>query len=128
MRELTWRTLSCAALVLCASATVLQAVDISFPLIQDGQAVAGVVVAGENKDLLAAVDDLVSYVRQITGAELKIVHGTKDLPGPTLHLGETELFPRLETTLPQIRLDGYAMASIGENLLVAGKLPQGTAN
>jgi hypothetical protein len=118
----------CFAVILWAVPAGARAADIAFPLVQDGKAVASVVVAGDNEDLLAAVDDLATYIKQMTGAELKVVRGTKDLPGPTLHLGETELFPRLVDTLPQIKLDGFAMAAVGEDLLVAGKMPQGTAN
>lgn len=104
------------------------AAEVTFPLIRDGQPVANVVVAGKDKNLGAAVGDFVTYLKKMTGADLAYERGTADLPGPTLHLGETDLFDDIAAARDKIIVDGFVMAKIGEDLIVAGNLPQGTAN
>ena len=74
------------------SAGVCRADTVSFPIVSDGRAVVDVVVAGDNKSLIAAVEDFKHYVHEISGVAINVVQGTKDTHGPTLHLGETELY------------------------------------
>ncbi|MBN1421735.1 MAG: DUF4838 domain-containing protein, partial [Planctomycetes bacterium] len=99
------------------------------PLVEDGRPVAGVVVAPvKNDTLAAAVADLRAYVKRITGADLDVREGTVDLPGPTLHIGETALYPGRADPRRAIRTDGFLLAPSGEDLLLAGTIPEGTAN
>lgn len=100
----------------------------SFAIVHDGQPVVGVLVAGENPVLDAAVKDLTQYVEQISGAKLKVIKGTEDTPGPTLHIGETALFERTVETRKGIKLDGFVIARVGEDAIITGNIPQGTAN
>ncbi len=108
-----------------ASCSVASAGTIRFPLVAGGKPVASVVVAGSDEILLAAANDLRDYVRRISGAELKIVNQADDLPGPTLHLGETALFEKSAEARKSIYWDGFVMASMGEDLLIAGNMPHG---
>ena len=102
--------------------------SISFPVVQDGQPIVRVVVEGDNETLTAAVKDLETYVERISGAKLEVTKGTEDLPGPTLHLGETALFPRTADARKQLIADGFVIARIAEDLIIAGNLPQAAAN
>lgn len=121
----TW-TITMTLVVLTAVAGSAGAAE--FPLVRDGEPVANVVVAGDHPLLLAAVKDLENYVRQISGAQLNIVHGDADLPGPTLHLGETAYYPLTAEARAELRPDGYLMMPVGEDLIIAGVRPQGTMN
>lgn len=124
-----WQGVFACLLLLCFfSVAGNGSAAIEFPLIRDGVPVARVVAAGEEPSLQAAVEDLRAYVARISGAELNVVAGTQDLPGPTLHLGETDLFEQTEFVRTAIRLDGFCVVQRGEDLLIAGNLPQGTAN
>jgi hypothetical protein len=108
---------------------VAESAAVDFPLVQDGRAVARVVVAGDYEPLQAAVKDLQAYVQRISGTQLDMVQGAEDLPGPTLHIGETTLYPRLSDAIDKrVKTDGFAIARVGEDLLVTGTMPQGTAN
>jgi hypothetical protein len=99
-----------------------------FPLVRDGRPAAGVVVAGiDDPELAAAVEDLKACVQRISGATLNVVKGDRDLPGPTLHLGETELAAKAPAARASVRGDGFVIVPIGDDLLVAGNTPQGTA-
>jgi hypothetical protein len=102
--------------------------DRVFPLVENGKPVAQVVAAGDDKTLQTAVEDLVAYVERISGARLAVTRGTDDLPGPTLHLGETALSAKSAAVRQNIKLDGFVLAPVGEDLVLAGNLPQGTAN
>lgn len=115
--------------VVAAFATITRAAEpIVFPVVEDGRPVCQVVVAGDNEVLAAAVEDLVAYVRKATGADLEVHRGRADRPGPTLHLGETEHFPATEAARQAIELDGVLVQRVGEDLILAGTMPQGTAN
>lgn len=99
-----------------------------FVLILSGRPTATVVYAGDHAAVRAAIEDLVHYVQQISGAKLRVARGVGDTPGPTLHFGETNLYPQLASIENAIELDGFAMMRVGEDLIIAGKVPQGTAN
>jgi len=108
---------------------VTRAADVtSCVIVQERKPVVEILVAGENPVLDAAVKDLTKYVELISGAELKVTRGTEDLPGPTLHIGETSLYDDTAEARKHIKLDGFVIARLGENLIVAGNIPQGTAN
>lgn len=114
------------ALLACAAGA--HAKTIHFPLVRDATAVASVVTVGNNDTLRAAVKDLQTYVERISGAKLDIHENGHDVPGPTLHLGETALFAETAGLRARLLVDGFVIARIGEDLLIAGNLPQGTAN
>jgi len=101
---------------------------VSFPLVRDGRPVVEVVAAGGHPAIDPAVADLTQYVERISGVKLKVTRGTDDLPGPTLHIGETSLFERTPEARKAIKLDGFVIARIGEDAIIAGNIPQGTAN
>ncbi len=121
--------LATAAVPAAGGATAVLAADApSFPVIRDGRPVVEIVVAGDNPVLEAGVKDLMQYVEQIAGAKLKVTKGAEDLPGPTLHIGETSLFERTAEARKAIKLDGFVIARFGEDAIIAGNIPQGTAN
>ena len=99
-----------------------------FVLVRAGRPAAAVVYGGDHETVQAAVEDLAHYVHQITGDKLRVTRGVEDTPGPTLHIGETSLYPRLAAAENAIELDGFAMTHVGEDLIIAGRIPQGTAN
>ncbi|MHC4741428.1 MAG: DUF4838 domain-containing protein, partial [Planctomycetota bacterium] len=99
-----------------------------FVLVRGGRPVATVVYAGDHEAARAAIEDLVHYVQEISGAKLQVSRGVEDTPGPTLHFGETCLYPKLASIRNAIELDGFAMIRVGEDLIIAGNIPQGTAN
>lgn len=99
-----------------------------FFLVRDGQPAATVVYAGDDPVLRASVADLAHYVEQISGAKIQVTQGVEDTPGPTLHVGETRRVSRLSPALDAVKVDGFAMAAAGEDLVIAGRIPQGTAN
>lgn len=99
-----------------------------FVLVRGGEPAATVVYAGEEASLKAAVQDLADYVERISGAKLRVIEGVDDTPGPTLHLGETALFGRLGDAMKKVKVDGFAMKRVGEDLVIVGAIPQGTAN
>lgn len=101
---------------------------LTFPVVHDGRPVVEVLVAGDNPVLDAAVKDLTHYVERISGATLKVAKGTEDLPGPTLHVGQTLLYDRTAEARKSIKLDGFVLSRLGEDLIVAGNIPEGTAN
>jgi len=100
----------------------------AFVLVDRGRPSATVVYDGDAPELRAAIDDLVHYVERISGARLDVVPGTVDRPGPTLHIGRTSLYEHLSASADAVVLDGFAMKRVGEDLVVAGRLPQGTVN
>lgn len=99
-----------------------------FSVARDGRATATILVAREDIYYTPALNDVRGYVERICGAKLEVVEGTRDLPGPTLHVGETEYHSRMGAVRAAIRGDGFVLALCGEDLLVAGNVPQGTAN
>ena len=101
---------------------------IEFPLVRDGRPAARVLVAGQDDDLAAGVADLKEYVRRITDAELEIRSGAEDLPGPTLHLGATDLFASTAAARAAIRGDGFLLAVRGEDCIVTGSSVRGTTH
>ena len=96
----------------------------AFFLVRDNRPAATVVYAGDHAALQAAVEDLAGYVQQITGAELQVSRGVDDTPGPTLHIGTTSLDSRMSTLEDGIELDGFAVKRVGEDLIIAGKIPE----
>jgi hypothetical protein len=128
------RSSSCVSLIIAVIVVVrglstVYAEDASpFPIVRDGQAVVQVVAAGDDPVLDAAVADLVDYVQRISGAKLPVTKGTEDLPGPTLHIGETAMFDRTAEARKAIKLDGFVIARVGEDAIIAGNIPAGTAN
>ncbi|MBN2476427.1 MAG: DUF4838 domain-containing protein [Pirellulales bacterium] len=117
-----------AVLLLSARTPASEPTREPFVLVRDGQPAATVVYAGDDAVVQAAAEDLGHYVEQISGAKLQVSRGVDDLPGPTLHLGATSLYRRLASVEDAIKLDGFAMRRVGEDLIIAGKIPQGTAN
>ena len=110
------------------TATVAFADDIRFPVVRDGVPLVKVVVGTKHDAVDAAVADLAHYVEQISGAKLEIVHGDDDLPGPTLHIGETSHYEATAALREEIVYDGFCVRRIGEDLIVTGAVPEGTAN
>lgn len=104
------------------------AAGLAFPIVESGRPVVTVVVQGEDEVVASAVKDFRHYVQQISGAELRIATEEKDLPGPTLHIGETDLFDKVQEARDPINLDGFVAARVGEDLVVTGNIPQGTSN
>lgn len=118
-----------AGLALAAGLAVPAAAEtFTFPLVTDGRPAASVVYVGGNPDLDAAVADLARYVKRITGADLVLREQPADVPGPTLHLGETAHYNQTAAVRAAVAGDGFALVSVGEDLVVAGNCPQGTAN
>jgi hypothetical protein len=99
-----------------------------FGLVRDGKPEARILVGGEQPVVAEAVKDLVDYVEKITGARLEVTHGQIDLPGPTLHIGETNIAASIRHRNDDIRIDGFVMKRAGHDVLIAGAIPEGTAN
>ncbi len=118
----------CVLFLMAAAPALLRAGEMTFAIVEDGKAVVNVVAAGDDETLTAAVADLRTYVERISGAKLDVTPGTADRPGPTLHIGETDLFAQTAAARERITFDGFAVVAIGDDLLIAGNLPQGTAN
>ncbi len=117
--------------IILAGALTAAAADTTpfdFTLVRDGTAAAPVIVAGTDPALDGALSDLKEYVHRITGADLTIHTGVADLPGPTLHIGRTAHFAATAEARAAIKGDGFVVATIGEDCIIAGNLPQGTAN
>lgn len=120
-----------ALVLICVPASLLAqgtADSNTFVLVDRGRPAATVVYAEQDPVLKLALDDLGRYVERITGAKLEITQGQDDTPGPTLHVGRTSHYEHLSKAAGAIVLDGFAIKRIGEDLIVAGTLPQGTAN
>lgn len=99
-----------------------------FVLVRRGRPTATVVYEGDHAALRAAVEDLARCVQLISGAKLQVSRSVNDTPGPTLHFGATKLYSQLASIENAIELDGFAMKRVGEDMIVAGRIPQGTAN
>lgn len=99
-----------------------------FPLVVVGQPAACVVVGPSHPVLDAAVDDLRHYVLRITGAELEIVRDPASERSPSIHIGETRHFAATAGARRGVRGDGFALIAVGDDLVVAGNMPEGTAN
>lgn len=110
-----------------STAQVTPAATVAFPVVERGQALVEV-VAEDDPAVQAAVRDLQHYVREMTGAELAIHTGQEDRSGPTLHVGATELYDDIAELREGIVVDGFAMASVGDDFIVAGNHPRGTSN
>lgn len=99
-----------------------------FPLVVQGKPVACVIVGPSHPVLDAAIDDLRHHVHTISGAELKVVRDPAATRSPALHVGETRLFESTAEPRRSLRGDGFVIAARGRDLVVAGNLPEGTAN
>lgn len=100
----------------------------SFFLVRDKRPAATVVYEPANPLARRAAEDLAFYVEKMSGVRLKVRESREDAPGPTLHIGRTCRFDGLSKAIERVRIDGFAMARTGEDLIVAGAIPQGTAN
>jgi hypothetical protein len=99
-----------------------------FVLVKDGRQVASVVCAEKHPSVQAAVADLVEYAERISGARLDIKQQAADTPGPTLHIGRTDLCREHEGMFDEVRVDGFVVLRVGEDMVISGKIPEGTAN
>lgn len=120
----------CIVLLLAAGTASAKspAPQVVFDLVRDHHAVASVVVAGSDESLLAAVGDLRVYAERISGASLSISFDGVDTAGPTLHIGATEHYAQTADARARVLHDGFAMVALGEDLVLAGNTPQGSAH
>lgn len=102
---------------------------VGFSVVERGRPAARVLVAeGDASRLAAALRDLTVYVERMSGARLEVVEGSHDLPGPTLHVGSTDHRKRIGDLLEDVRVDGFLLAAVGEDLVISGRSAAGTEN
>lgn len=97
-------------------------------MVEEETPVAGILVGDDHPAVAEAVQDLVDYVERISGARLDVAHGQVDMPGPTLHLGRTNLAGSVAHLHDRIRTDGFVMKRTPHDFLIVGRIPEGTAN
>src|SRR3972149_8123029 len=80
--------------VLLASMTVVYAGPAGI-LVKDGQVSGCIVIPGgtEKGRVLTAAEDMVSYIRQMSGAKIPLLRETEDCTGFRVFIGSTGLAP-----------------------------------
>lgn len=115
-------------LMLLVCLTAAQAQAQSFTLVKDGKPVVPVVVSGTHPAVLAALNDLLTYVQRISGASLEVVHQPAYLTGPALYLGDFKQSEMVTNALKEVKVDGFVLAFVEGSLVIASPLPEGIAN
>jgi hypothetical protein len=107
---------------------VLQAVCFAAPVILTDKGVAkATIVIGKTAAAPErfAAEELVEYIKSISGAELQIAEKAK---GPSVILGTPESNTKVEQVkgkLKSLAEDGFVIKTSGENLILAGTNPRG---
>jgi len=80
------------------------------------------------KHLLAAVDDLVTYLERSGAAKLSGPMPPQGDPGTGIWIGRTPAARPFKERIENLDHDGYFMWGNGSRLVIAGKTPDGTVN
>ncbi len=99
----------------------------SFLLVSNHRPAATVVLADKpSENARAAADELVKYVRQISGAELPIVRDNESVTGPLILVGPGKLTGQIQGLkipsglTPELREEGFVVYCQGNRLVLAG--------
>jgi hypothetical protein len=100
-------------------------------LVAAGKPVGCVVIEEdlEKGRVKTAVDDLVGYIRQMSGAQLPVRWETDDAPGFRIYIGSTRLaqVEPADVTEQKIGFDGFVIKTVPGGVLIAGRTDRGTA-
>jgi len=116
---------------LCAPAVAEQPPQRPFQIVADGKAVAAVVFSDQAKRTERyAAEELVKYLRRISGAELPIFpeSSAQNLARNLICLGATRLADQagVNPTRKQVGYDGYVIKAQDRLLIIRGRRPKGT--
>ena len=94
---------------------------------------AGCVVIREDLEkgrVMTAVNDLVGYIRQMSGAQIPVRWKTDHCPGFRVHVGATRLagVDPADVTEEKIGFDGFIIKTVPDGVLIAGRTDRGTAH
>jgi hypothetical protein len=98
-------------------------------LVKDGRALAAVILPSESSAALkAAAEDLVRIVKKMSGARLALLSETARTRAPArIRLGSSQA-SLLGVSLEGVGPEGYRLARVGSDLLIAGVTDEGTAH
>ena len=100
-------------------------------LVTDGKA-TGCIVTVENpgKWVSTAVKDLRAYIQEMSGAQLPICTDADECPGFRIIVGPTRLVEvdPAWITEDKVGVDGFVIRSIPDGVIIAGRIPYGSAN
>lgn len=98
-------------------------------LVRDGQAAASVVVSAQATAAQRfAAGQLTRYVEQISAATLPVANTAEAQKGSRVFVGTLERLDefKISTPKPQLRMEGFVIRTIGDDLLLAGRSDLGT--
>ena len=84
----------------------------------------------EKGRVMTAVDDLVGYIGQMSGAKLPVRWETDHAPGFRICVGSTRLAPvdPADVTEEKVGFDGFILRTMPDGVLIAGRTSRGTAH
>ena len=101
-------------------------------LVDDGKAVGCVVIQEdlEKGRVMTAVNDLVGYIEQMSGAKLPVRWETDHAPGFRIYVGSTRLarVDPEDVTEEKVGFDGFVIKTVPDGVLIAGRTSRGTAH
>lgn len=111
--------------MLLFSAALLSAAEIT--LANKGKTTYSIVIAQKPaKQIKYAADELALFLKQMTGAEFKIISDAVPKGKYELVLGETNRSKALPDNLKVSNHEGYALVVDGNSVQIRGKVPRGT--
>ena len=126
------RTVTATALLLAAAICTATSVHAQGPLVTAGKPVGCVVIQQdlEKGRVKTAVDELVGYVKKMSGAQLPVRWETDHAPGFRIYVGSTRLAPvdPADVTEEKVGFDGFIIKTVPDGVLIAGRTDRGTAH
>ncbi len=117
-----------AAILLALSP--ISAVAADSCLVKNGKAAGCIVLPQDetNKAVVTAANNLASYLKTMTGADVPVLRDNEQSTGFRLLIGSTRFAPvkPSDVTEAKVGFDGFIIKSVPNGLLLAGRIPKGT--
>ena len=113
--------------VLLTEVSVACAGDLT--IVADGRSAYSIIVSADAIPAeISAAKELASHIKQISGADLRIVNDSGLLPKQAILLGQPRYLAELAVNpdYPQLGKEGYLIRTVGKHLIIAGGRPRGT--
>jgi hypothetical protein len=119
------KIISAIALLCCGIIAANEKLDI----VKEGKSNYQIIVSPKAFPITQrAAEDLQTYIKKSTGAELPIVKSEKPGEKPAIIVGVNKTVKEVGINLEQIKPEGFVIKTIGRNIYIVGKDTKGSAN
>lgn len=94
---------------------------------EDGQPLVNIVVGEDvSKEVLFAAEELQTYIKKISDADLKIIHDKEDISGKNIYVGNSGSLKSFKITAENLGREGFTIRTHKGNLVLLGYDDVGT--